>query len=46
MLYRRNLELDIEEIRPELDIIRQASKELRGSTRFKRVLKVYNRTRK
>ncbi|EJD01599.1 FH2-domain-containing protein [Fomitiporia mediterranea MF3/22] len=39
MLYRRKLEIDIEETRPELDIVRQATKELRASTRFKQVLK-------
>ena len=39
MLYRRRLELDIEEVRPELDILRQATKELKTSDRFKQVLK-------
>ncbi|KAL5507835.1 hypothetical protein ACEPAH_5453 [Sanghuangporus vaninii] len=39
MLYRRKLELDIEETRPELDIVRHATKELKSSTRFKQVLK-------
>jgi diaphanous 1 len=38
MLYRRKLELDIAEIRPELDVLRNASKELRGSARFLQVL--------
>ncbi|KAJ3474280.1 hypothetical protein NLI96_g12545 [Meripilus lineatus] len=38
MLFRRKLELEIEEIRPELDITRNASRELRSSTRFNRVL--------
>ncbi|CCM00171.1 uncharacterized protein FIBRA_02199 [Fibroporia radiculosa] len=38
MLYRRKLELEIEEIRPELNIVRNASHELRSSTRFKKVL--------
>jgi diaphanous 1 len=40
MLYRRKLELDIEEIRPELNIVRNASHELRSSVKFKRVLRV------
>ena len=40
MLYRRKLELEIEEIRPELDIVHLAAKELRSSLRFKRVLQV------
>ena len=40
MLYRRRLELDIEETRPELDIARHAVKELKGSSRFRQVLKV------
>jgi hypothetical protein len=40
MLCRRKLELDIEEIRPELDILRNASHELRTSTEFKQVLQV------
>ncbi|THH12248.1 hypothetical protein EW145_g96 [Phellinidium pouzarii] len=39
MLYRRKLELDIEETRPELDILRHVTKELKLSTRFKQVLK-------
>ncbi|KAL5487624.1 hypothetical protein ACEPAI_5732 [Sanghuangporus weigelae] len=39
MLYRRKLELDIEETRPELDIVRHATKELKSSNRFKQVLK-------
>ncbi|TFY77061.1 hypothetical protein EWM64_g6950 [Hericium alpestre] len=38
MIHRRRLELDIEEIRPELDIVRSASREMRTSERFKRVL--------
>lgn len=40
MLYRRKLDLDIEEIRPELNILRNASQELRTSTKFKKVLQV------
>ncbi|TFY71361.1 hypothetical protein EVG20_g1662 [Dentipellis fragilis] len=38
MIYRRRLELDIEELRPELDIVRNAARELKSSLRFKRVL--------
>ena len=33
-------ELDIEETRPELDIVRHAMKELKASSRFRQVLKV------
>ena len=40
MLYRRKLELEVEEIRPELNIVHMAAKELRSSIRFKRVLQV------
>ncbi|KAL1738092.1 Formin, FH2 domain-containing protein [Schizophyllum fasciatum] len=39
MLYRRKLDLDIEEIRPELNILRNACAELRGSAKFKHVLR-------
>ncbi len=42
MIYRRKLELDVEEIRPELDILHSASRELKASQRFKRVLQVRN----
>jgi hypothetical protein len=45
MLYRRRLELDVEEIRPELDILHSASRELKASQRFKRVLQVRNASR-
>ncbi|KAJ6572601.1 hypothetical protein B0H10DRAFT_2106751 [Mycena sp. CBHHK59/15] len=38
MLYRRKLDLDIEETRPELNILRNASHELRSSSKFKQVL--------
>ncbi|TFY52581.1 hypothetical protein EVJ58_g9930, partial [Rhodofomes roseus] len=38
MLYRQKLELEIEEIRPELNIVRNASRELQSSSRFKNVL--------
>ena len=40
MVFRRKVELDIEEVRPDLDIVRSSSKELRGSERFRNVLKV------
>ena len=40
MIYRRRLELDVEEIRPELNNIHGASRELKASQRFKRVLQV------
>lgn len=38
MIFRRRLELEIEEIRPELNILRSASREVRSSIRFKGVL--------
>lgn len=41
MIYRRKLELDIEEIRPELDIVRNACEQMRSSKRFKQVLQVF-----
>lgn len=40
MIYRRKLDLDIEEIRPELNILRNASQELRSSAKFKKILQV------
>jgi len=38
MLYRRRLDIDIDEIRPELNILRKACAELRSSNKFKHVL--------
>ena len=40
MLYYRRLELDIEEVRPDLSILRNASHELRLSSQFKQTLQV------
>lgn len=40
MLYRRKLDLDIEEIRPDLNTLRNASQELRTSSKFKQILQV------
>jgi len=40
MLYRRKIDQDIEELRPELQILREASHELRASKRFKQILQV------
>ena len=40
MLYRRKLELEVEEIRPDMQTVRDACKDLRGSERFKVVLQV------
>ena len=40
MLYRRKLELEVEEIRPDMQTVRDACKDLRGSERFKTVLQV------
>ena len=39
MIYRRKLDLEIEEIRPELNILRNASREVRSSSKFKQVLR-------
>lgn len=38
ILYRRRLEMDMEEVRPELEMLRSAGSELRTSLRFKKVL--------
>lgn len=38
MIYRRKFELDIEEVRPDLDILHHAARELRASALFKQVL--------
>ncbi|KIK67748.1 hypothetical protein GYMLUDRAFT_68769 [Collybiopsis luxurians FD-317 M1] len=38
MLFQRKLELDMHELRPELDILRNACLELRNSQKFKRIL--------
>ena len=40
MLYRRKLELEVEEIRPDMQTVRDACKDLRSSQRFKVVLQV------
>jgi diaphanous 1 len=40
ILYRRKLDLDVEEIRPDLNTLRNVCHELRSSTRFKQVLQV------
>jgi len=40
MLYRRRFEFEIEEIRPDLNILRNASHELRSSLKFKQILQV------
>jgi len=40
MQYRRKLDLDIEEVRPDLNILRNASRELRSSSKFKETLQV------
>lgn len=40
MIYRQKLELEIEEIRPDLKIVHDACKELRTSQRFKSTLRV------
>ena len=45
MVYRRKLELDVEEIRPELDILHSASRELKASQKFMRVLQVRKASR-
>jgi len=38
MLFRRRIEVDVAEARPEVDMVRDAAKELRESSRFKHVL--------
>jgi diaphanous 1 len=38
MIYRRKLEMDLEELGAELSILRAATDEMRWSDRFKRVL--------
>ena len=40
MVYRRKLEVEVEEVRPELNMVRNASHQLRESSRFRRVLQV------
>lgn len=40
MIYRQKLELEIEEIRPDLKTVHDACKELRASARFKSTLQV------
>ncbi|KAI0034599.1 hypothetical protein K488DRAFT_83894, partial [Vararia minispora EC-137] len=46
MIFRRRLELDVEELRPELDILRNASREVKGppgpASAFQAVLSVGN----
>ncbi|KAK7695397.1 hypothetical protein QCA50_000033 [Cerrena zonata] len=39
MIFRRKLEYEIEEIRPDLYIVRNASRELQNASRFRRVLR-------
>lgn len=41
MITRRRFEMDLEEIRPELSILRNAADEIRQSLKFKQVLKVW-----
>lgn len=40
MMYRGKLDLEMAEIRPDLNMLRNASRELRQSTKFKKVLQV------
>ena len=40
MVYRRKLELDVAEIKPDLDMVRKAAAEIRVSANFKAVLSV------
>ena len=40
MLYRRRLELEIAEVKPDVDMVRNAGSELRSSVKFKQVLTV------
>lgn len=40
MLYRRRLEMEQEELKPELNILRGAADELKSSVKFKKLLAV------
>lgn len=40
MTYRRRLDLDITELRPELEMLHNAAHELRTSQKFKQILQV------
>jgi diaphanous 1 len=40
MLYRRKLELEIAEVKPDLDMVRNAGAELKTSPKLKQVLSV------
>jgi hypothetical protein len=40
MIYRRRLEMDMEELKPELSILRCAADELKSSVKLKRLLAV------
>lgn len=40
MLYRRKLELDMEELKPDFLILRAATEELKQSVKLKRILAV------
>lgn len=40
MLYMRRFEIDLEELKPELKILREAVDEMNSSTKFKSVLQV------
>lgn len=40
MIYRRKMELDMEELKPELLILRSAADELKSSTKLKKLLAV------
>ncbi|KAJ2931595.1 hypothetical protein H1R20_g5535, partial [Candolleomyces eurysporus] len=40
MAYRRRVDLELEEIRPDLNTLRNASRELRSSSKFKQLLQV------
>jgi len=40
IVYRRKVDLEIEEIRPDLNTLRNASRELRGNQKFKTLLQV------
>jgi diaphanous 1 len=38
MVYRRKLDLDMEELKPDLSILRKASEELKNSIKFRKLL--------
>ena len=42
MIYRRRLEADLDELRPEIDILTNATRQLRSCRRFPKLLQVFS----